>query len=314
MRAFITGVTGFAGSHLADHLQALGETWAGCARHSNSKPWWQPPAADSIWPCDLSDSQAVESIRTRLSAFAPEVIYHLAALSIPGECGAMHPTPLAMATNVDATRHVLELAAQLPRPPRVIVLSSSHVYAMPASSTPLDESAPLAPRNGYGQTKLTAERLAHDAAEQQGLDVVIVRAFNHAGPRQDSRLMLSHWARQMALGDRSKPIEVQTLDAWVDMTDVRDMVRAYRLLAEHGISGAIYNVGSGVARRSGEWFERLALIAGFTAGSVERFAGVKFDPIANIGRLQAVTRWSPTYSVDQTVADTYALWCRHKLG
>ncbi len=314
MRAFITGVTGFAGSHLADHLSALGEAWGGCARHPHGKPWWPSPANDAIWPCDLSDPVDAARLLRRLAEWAPDVIYHLAALSIPAECGAMHPTPLALAANVEATRQVLALAAQLPRPPRVVLLSSSHVYALPASSAPLDESAPLAPRNGYGQTKLSAERLALEAAQPHGIDVVIVRAFNHAGPRQDPRLMLSHWARQMALGDRAQPIEVQTLDAWVDMTDVRDMVRAYRQLAEHGASGTIYNVGSGVARRSGEWFARLAAVARFTAGAVERFAGVKFDPIANIGRLQAVTQWSPTYSVDQTVADTYALWCRHKLG
>ena len=103
---------------------------------------------------------------------------------------------------------------------------------------------------------------------------------------------------------------MQTLDAHVDVTDVRDVVRAYRLLAEWGDSGRIYNVGSGVSRRSGDLFELLRAMAGPDRPVVELRPGRKQDPIADITRLTACTGWRPEMPIERTIADTWAWWRR----
>ncbi len=309
-RALITGISGFAGGFLAEHLLACGEEVLGASLDGG----WEPRSAPGLHgrvalvPWDLARPDGLsEQSRRQILEFQPDCIYHLAALSVPNECGADRPTPRALSTNVEGTRRVLELAASLPSRPRVVTISSSHVYApVSAAAWQVDETAPLGPLRGYGQTKLAAEAEVRRAILQQGIDAVMVRPFQHAGPRQNPKMMLSHWARQFAAG--SGPIQVQTCDAFVDLTDVRDMVRAYRLLAEHGRGGEVYNVGSGVRRRSGDVLEVLRRLADSSRPVVESRPGVKQDPIADTARLRQATGWQPSITLETTVADTLAWW------
>src|SRR5207302_5509734 len=121
-------------------------------------------------------------IHAQIAAFAPEAIYHLAAISIPADCGQTQPTTLAHAVNVQGTKHVLALAASLKPVPRVLFVSSAYVYAPVDPNSPVvNERSPLAPPNAYGRTKLAAEELVQEAAKC-GLPAVIARAFNHTGP------------------------------------------------------------------------------------------------------------------------------------
>jgi GDP-4-dehydro-6-deoxy-D-mannose reductase len=307
----ITGISGFAGGFLAEHLMACGDAVLGAsfdgAWEQNSAPALAGRVELISWDLARPDGLGDES-RRQVVEFQPDCIYHLAALSVPDECGDDRPTPLAVSINVDGTRRVLELAASLPSPPRAVAISSSHVYA-PVSATAwrVDEAAPIAPARGYGQTKLAAEEEVRRAVSRQGIDAVVVRPFQHAGPRQNAKMMLSQWARQFAAGG-SAPIRVQTLDAFIDLTDVRDVVRAYRLLAEHGRRGEVYNVGSGVRRRSGDVLEMLRRMADSSQPVVESNPGVKQDPIADITRLRQTTGWQPNISLETTLADTLAWW------
>lgn len=311
MRAFITGITGFAGGFLAEHLLARGDHVLGCSR-SGKWPGWAGAELRRIevLTCDFGDATGVdERARRRIADFAPDCIFHLAALSVPVDCGTVEPTPRAIEVNVNGTGRLLELAVQLPRRPRVLLISTSHVYGGATKERHVfDESAPAAPRRAYGKTKWAAEQLAIRAYRERGLDALIVRSFQHTGPRQEPRLMLPEWVAQFVRGGND-PVRVKHLDTWIDVSDVRDVVRAYRLLAERGESGGTYNVGSGVPRRTGDILKVLAAQTGPDREIIELQPGPeRWDPIADIRRLLAATGWRPEIALEKTVRDTLEYW------
>ncbi len=314
-RALITGISGFVGGFLAEYLLTAGDTVLGLTpdgRWTDSSPPSLPSRVQLLaW--DLGQPQNVsELVRREIEGFAPHAIYHLAALSVPRHCGDEQPTAQAVALNVDGTRRVLDLAAQLPSRPRVLLVSSNHVYGrVDHGSFRVDEETPLAPRTAYGRTKLAAEEEVRRAVRQHDCDALIARAFQHTGPRQIAPVMLVDWVRQFA-GGGSNPIEAYTCDAHLDLCDVRDVVRAYRLLMEHGESGTAYNVGSGVNRRSGDILDLLRRMADPDRSVVELHPGFKQEPIADVTRLVRVTGWSPDIPLEQTLADTLDWWRRRE--
>jgi GDP-4-dehydro-6-deoxy-D-mannose reductase len=146
---------------------------------------------------------------------------------------------------------------------RVVAVTSQDVYG-PDAPLPTSESAPLAPASAYGVSKAAQDLLAGQYAAAQGLDIVRARPFNHIGPRQDGRFVVASFARQVAeieAGLRPPLVEVGDLSAERDFTDVRDIVRAYRLLAERGRSGEVYNLGSGESHPILEVLDRLLTLA-----------------------------------------------------
>ena len=312
-RALVSGVSGFAGGFLAEHLLESGDMVLGCSPDGA----WEAASPEAIgervkllaWDLGRTDGLDDEA-RGRIEAFRPEVIYHLAGLSVPRDCGEDEPRPVAVAVNVGGTRRVLRLAASLASSPRVLFVSSSHVYAPVDPEKPqVDESSPLGPAQGYGQTKLAAEREVRRAVEKDGCDAVVVRSFQHTGPRQVERMMLPEWVRQFVAGG-SGPVKVHTCDARIDLSDVRDVVRAYRLLAEKGRSGEVYNVGSGVPRSSGAILEILRNLAAPGRPIEQTRPGFKQDPIADVTRLVRATGWRPVVPIERTVRDTLAYWQR----
>ena len=312
-RVLITGISGFVGGFLAEHLLEAGDAVLGCsprgAWEENSPEWLRDRVELVDWDLARPDGLPDE-VRRRIERFGPEAVYHLAALSVPEDCGPDQPTPEATAINVDGTRRVLETAISLVSGPRVLFVSSSYVYAPVDPRSPqIDENAPLRPRQGYGRTKLAAEREVGRAVWQSGCDAVIARSFQHTGPRQSSRMMLPQWAEQFARGG-TEPVKVRTCDAYIDLTDVRDVVRAYRLLLQRGRRGEVYNVGSGISRRTGDILDLLRSMADPDRPVVETRPGFKQDPIADVTRLIRATGWRPAIPLEQTVADTLAWWRR----
>jgi len=312
-RALITGISGFAGSFLAEHLLDCGDRVLGCSPDGS---WEQRSPAELRQRVDLvawdlgSRGGIPPEARNQIERFRPDRIFHLAAISVPEDCGLDQPTPEAAAVNVEGTRRVMELAASFRWRPRVLFTSSSHVYASVDRRSPrVDEDAPLGPKGGYGRTKLAAEREVRRAVDERGCDAVIARSFQHAGPRQGPRMMLAQWAEQFACGG-TEPVRIHTRDAQIDLSDVRDVVRAYRLLAEHGRRGEVYNVGSGVSHRTGDILELLHGMADPGRPVVEILPGFKQDPIADITRLVQATGWRAAIPIEQTVADTLAWWLR----
>jgi GDP-4-dehydro-6-deoxy-D-mannose reductase len=316
VKALITGITGFAGQHLAAHLLSQGDQVRGLSRRSD---WLVdvPPALRQhveLIGWDLSaEAQPGPTAVGRITAFEPEVIYHLAAMSVPQDCGSQEPTSGALLVNVEGTRRVMQLATRLSSKPRVLFTSTSRVYRRVSSDAPyVDESSPLEPRGGYGISKLAAEDVARQMAADAAVELIVIRPFQHTGPGQNDRMMLPQWARQIAEGG-SVPIEVLRTEAGIDVSDVRDVVRAYRLLAQRGVSGGTYNVGSGVPRTSGQVLKLLMDEAASERPIVELRPGPSQDPIAVIDALVACTGWRPEIPIAQTVADTLADW-RHRMG
>ncbi len=293
MKAFITGIAGFAGTHLTEHLRACGDEVLGSTQ--------QGAAGTVRW--EIPQSLSSEAL-VRVQQFAPDVIYHLAAMSKAEDCGKESATPQATAVNFVGTERVLQLATTLPSQPRVVFVSSSYVYPAVDSLVPLPETTPAAPTNGYGHSKLAAEDLLRTYVQERGLRGVIARAFQHTGPRQLPRFMLPEWCAQFVGG--TSPVTMHNSEAWIDLADVRDVVRAYRLLATQGVPGEAYNVGSGQAQRSGDIFLALRAIADPTRPFQVTKQQLKRGPIADISKIAAATNWRPQIPLDQTIRDTLA--------
>ncbi len=308
-RALITGSSGFVGGHLAEHLLACGDQVLGVA------PAAPPPAtgrplpegvASVLFDLTAADPFPPES-RRQIRDFAPTHIYHLAAISVPQECGQQEPSPLAWQINVAGVERVLQLALQLPLVPRLFFTSTSHVYQPVNREAPyVDEQAPQGPINAYGRTKWAAEQLLLEAARKDQAEVVIVRSFKHTGPGQGPQMMVPEWAAQFVAG--ADPVVIRSRSSYLDLCDVRDVVRAYRLLAEKGQSGEAYNVGSGLNRSSGEIFDCLQKLADPNRRMTEIRPMFKQEPIADISKIHRHCDWQPQIALEQTLTDTLGWW------
>ncbi|MFC0082987.1 GDP-mannose 4,6-dehydratase [Aciditerrimonas ferrireducens] len=286
MRAVVTGAGGFVGRWLVRHLEEAGD---------------QVVAFDR--DLDVTDGGALRQV---LADLTPEAVYHLAAQS---HVGRSWEEPVeVLRVNCLGTASVLDACRRLASPPRVLVVSSGEVYgAVPAERQPIEEDEPLRPLTPYAASKAAAEAVALQAHRGYGLPVVVARPFNHVGPGQSTAFVVPALAARIvtarARGERT--VAVGNLEARRDMTDVRDVVRAYRLLVRRGEPGAVYNVCRGEARTVAEVAERLVALAG--ADVVLEVDPALVRPVevpALVGdpsRLVAATGWQPRYELDETL-------------
>lgn len=226
MRALVTGANGFAGRHLCAHLRESG---------------------DEVVAVDRECNVTVEArVERALRSHEPEVIYHLAAMTHVGE--SWNNRIEFVRVNVFGTRNVLEAAHRVVPHAPVLLVSSADVYGIVSESElPLRETHLAVPANPYAQSKLQAELLGLDLARETGQRVVIVRPFNHVGPGQSTTFVIPALVSRL-LDARERDlteISVGDLSTRRDFCDVRDVVRAYRLLMQKGRGGEIYNVASG---------------------------------------------------------------------
>jgi GDP-4-dehydro-6-deoxy-D-mannose reductase len=311
MRALVTGISGFVGGHLTEYLIAQRDLVVGL---SVSGRW--PPELEQVGKCarieriDLADC-AEADLADFLSRKQPEVIYHLAAQSNPQE--SLSDPRGTWALNLGGTLNLLEAVKASGQKCRVILIGSGVCYGNPAPEwIPVREDCPLRPNNPYAASKAAADLLGVQHYLSYGTDVVIVRPFNHAGPRQSSRYVLAALACQVAeieLG-RRESLEVGNQDVVRDFTDVRDVVRAYHLLAQHGQAGEIYNLGSGRGVRIGDAVEQLRSLANQPIPIRVEAARVRSvdQPllVADSSKLLSATGWKPQYAIEQTLADMLA--------
>jgi GDP-4-dehydro-6-deoxy-D-mannose reductase len=263
---------------------------------------------------DLLDDAAT---RAAVREARPDVVYHLAARAQVAESWrAPGPTVrdnLAMAFNLfEAVRGEAPDAV-------VVAVSSGEIYG-PPERLPVDEAAGLRPQNPYAVSKAQVDLLAGFYADAHGVRVVRPRAFNHAGPGQEPIYAIASFARQVAAGLEAgdDPIRVVTgnPDSRRDYTDVRDVVRGYRLLAERGEPG-VYNVCSGRTASAAELVALLGRVAGVAVdhsvdGSLVRAHEV-MEVRGDAARLRAATGWAPEIDLERTLADTVAWW-REQVG
>jgi GDP-4-dehydro-6-deoxy-D-mannose reductase len=293
MRVFVTGGHGFVGAHLLDHLHACGDEVVA------------PHQAE----VDLADQDAMIAAVTRA---APEAVIHLAALAHVGESWA--DPGRTFDVNAVGTLHVLEAARRITPLPRVLLIGSAEVYGpVQPEDLPLTEERRLYPVTPYAVSKVAAEFLGVQYHAGFGVPVVRARSFNHIGPGQAGRFVVADIAGRIAdaikNGDKH-PIKVGNMSARRDYTDVRDVVRAYRMLVSDGVAGEAYNVCSGSDVSVETLAQRLLALADIDLK-------IEQDPtlvrpvdvpvlVGDNSRLRAATGWQPLIALDDTLKDVLA--------
>jgi GDP-4-dehydro-6-deoxy-D-mannose reductase len=308
MRALVTGISGFVGGHLAEHLVAEGDVVVGLSASGR----WPAELAELGKTVRIEQFDLVEQTEADLADFIrrkqPEVIYHLAAQSNPQ--GSVADPRGTWTLNLGGSLNLLEAVKASGQKPRVVLVGSGVCYGNPAPEfIPVSENCPLRPNNPYAASKAAVDLLGIEQYLAHGMDVVIVRPFNHAGPRQLPRYVLAGFAFQVAeveYGRRSY-LEVGNLEIIRDFTDVRDVVRAYRLLGQSGQPGEIYNLGSGRGTKLANALEYLCSRSTTTVQVQVNAVRVRSvdQPllVANASKLRAAVGWEPRYSIEQTLAD-----------
>ena len=300
----VTGATGFAGGHLVARLLAHGGGVAAWAHRADPAAGAAPGV---IWRAvDVLDQNAV---REGLEATRPSVIYHCAGFA--DVHGAWRAPARALRVNALGTHHLLQAVRDAGLSCRVLVTGSAMVYR-PAAE-PMTENHAIEPRGPYAVSKLAQEM----TAAASPLPVLLVRSFNHAGPGQSSAYATSAFAQQVAeieAGRRDPVINVGNLDARRDITDVRDTVRAYELLAQRGQPQVPYNVCSGRTRSMRELLDILLSLSRVRVRVVVDPGRLRpsDNPViaGSHERLTRDTGWMPEISIEQTLADLLEDWRR----
>jgi GDP-4-dehydro-6-deoxy-D-mannose reductase len=300
----VTGADGFVGRWLVRAARARGISVIATTMPGATPPIeWRDASGPrpDVMAADLLDDDAVQ----RLADARPDMVVHLAAIA-SGAAARQDPAA-AVAVNAAATTLLAALLAMSSRP-RFLFVSSGEVYGA-GHDGPISESAPMRPGSPYAESKARAEQALHAIWQRGVLPVVIARAFPHTGPGQSTTYVLPALATRLREAKRASAstIKAGNLAAVRDFLDVRDVVRAYLLLLEHGEPGETYNVASGTGRKLSDCFAQLATVVGVSV-RVEQDAALlrPGDIPALVGdaaKLRATTGWSPEISFERTLQD-----------
>lgn len=319
MRALITGITGFAGSHLAEYLlqeQSGVEVYGTLRWRSRMDNIEHLGKRIHLVEADLRD---YSSMHRALEETRPDYIFHLAAQSfVPSSWSAPNDT---IVTNVTGQTNLFEAIRILKLDPVVQLACSSEQYGLVLpDEVPIKETNPLRPLSPYAVSKVAQDYLGYQYFQSYGLRVIRTRGFNHTGPRRGQVFVTSNFCSQVAaieLGLQEPVIRVGNIEAIRDFTDVRDMVRAYWLAVTKGTPGEVYNIATGKGIRIREMLDRLLALS-----RVE--VKVEMDPdrlrpsdveilIGDSSKFRADTGWEPRIPFEQTLQDLLGYW-REKLS
>ncbi len=314
MRALITGITGFAGSHLAEYILAehpdveVFGTFRWRSRMDNVEHLGRKV---HLVEADLRD---FTSMHQALETTRPDYIFHLAAQSfVPSSWNAPNDT---IVTNATGQTNLFEAIRLLKLDPVVQIACSSEQYGLVLpDEVPIKETNPLRPLSPYAVSKVAQDFLGYQYFQSYGLKVVRTRGFNHTGPRRGQVFVTSNFCSQVAaieLGLQEPVIRVGNIEAIRDFTDVRDMVRAYWLAVVKGKHGEVYNIATGHGIRISEMLDRLLALS-----RVE--VKVETDParlrpsdveilIGDSSKFRADTGWEPRIPFEQTLRDLLGYW------
>lgn len=305
-KILVTGAGGFVGNYLIKELlsQNVGEIF-GTVYHATSDISAILPA-DHIIEGDLTDYAFTEYLVKHVE---PDIVYHLAAISVVGDSFSKAVT--IMNSNTTLSYNLFE-ALRLHAPStKIVAICSANVYgAVTDGSKPITEDTPMRPVNPYAVSKATQELLALQYHLAYGLNVIILRPFNHTGPGQTTDFViprLTSQFSQIVAGTAPPSLEVGNLDSIRDFTDVRDMVKAYVLASEHCQAGVIYNIGSGIGYSIKQIINILEELTGISVTLTTNPALVRAADVpvlvADATRFRGQTRWEPTVPLKQTITD-----------
>ena len=312
MKVLITGITGFAGSHLAEFLLSKKYEVHGIER-------WRSKTENiegfkdkiTLHECDIKDYHSVKKV---IENVMPEKIFHLAAQSfVPASWNAPSETII---TNVIGELNIFEAVKELKINPWIQIACSSEEYGMVyENEVPIKETNPLRPLSPYGVSKVAQDMLGYQYYQSHNLNIVRTRTFNHEGPRRGEVFVTSNFAKQIAeIEKKKKPpvVYVGNLDARRDYTDVRDIVRAYWLATEKCVAGEVYNICSG---RDWKIKDMLNYLLSLSKIKVE----VKQEPgrmrpsdvqilLGDGTKFMKQTGWKPEIPFEKTLEDLLNYW------
>lgn len=313
MKSLIIGGAGFVGAYLVRHLKnGLGQEVAVTK---------MPQEQVHVSGVNMGDIQVLDlnilekdAITALLKEVHPDCIYHLAAQS---SVSVSWKNPaLTIDVNVKGGVNILEALRKLDYKPRVLFIGSGEEYGhILPNETPIREGNVSRPGNIYAATKACQNMLAKIYADAYGLDVMMVRAFNHIGPNQQPLFVVADFCKQVAeieAGSREPVMKVGNLSAKRDFTDVRDVVRAYALLMESGCSGETYNIGSGHAIAIEDILE--IILNNSSVDIKVEVDPAKLRPVdvpiieADTSKVHAATGWQPEIPLEQTIRETLEFW------
>ena len=313
MKCLITGITGFAGSHLAEYLLSRGD----CEVHGTMR--WRSRMENIIQlgnritthTCDIRDATAMYEL---IRDLRPDRVYHLAAQSfVPMSWVAPAET---LTTNIIGQTNLFEAIRAVNCPTRVQLACSSEEYGMVRpEETPIKETNPLRPLSPYAVSKVAQDLMGYQYHQSYNMHIVRTRGFNHTGPRRGDVFVTSNFARQIAeieKGRHEPVIYVGNLNAVRDFTDVRDTVVAYYLALEKGKPGDVYNVATGKGYKISEMLD---ILLGFSKVKIQ----TRQDPkrmrpsdvellLGDATKLRTETGWEPKYRFEQTMKDLLEYW------
>lgn len=309
-KALIIGAAGFVGNYLIDHIQK-NCIWSIVV----TKMPQEKIEKTGIEIRDLNILEP-ERIKELLEEVRPDYIFHLAAQS---SVGLSWKNPgLTVDVNIKGSLNVLDAIRDLDYQPRVLLIGSGEEYGyVKPEEVPIPEDNVLRPGNVYAATKACQNMLGKIYSQAYGMDVMMVRAFNHVGPSQAPLFVVADFCKQAAeieKGLRDPVIHVGNLSARRDFSDVRDVVRAYTLLMEHGAAGETYNVGSGKAIAIREILDMIlaqAKVPIEVQVDQARLRPVDVPVIeADVSKLEACTGWKREIPLEQTIGETLEYWRR----
>jgi GDP-4-dehydro-6-deoxy-D-mannose reductase len=314
MRILITGITGFAGSHLADYI---------LDNHPDVKVFglirWRSRMENILHIMDRirlveGDLKDLVSLKKGFAEVAPDRIFHLAAQSfVPTSWTCPAET---FAINAIGQINLFEAILDLGLSPKIQIAGSSEEYGLVnTEEVPMKESNPLRPLSPYAVSKVAQDLLGWQYYKSYGLKVVRTRGFNHTGPRRGEVFICSNFAKQIVEIEKKKRdpvIYVGNLEAKRDFTDVRDTVRAYWLSLERGIEGDVYNIGTGKTYSIHEILEMLLSLA-------EVDVKIEVDPtrlrpsdvpvlLSDSTKFRELTGWAPKIPFSQSLKDLLDYW------
>ncbi len=314
MRVLITGITGFAGSHLADYI---------LENHSEVKLYglirWRSPMENILHIQDKielhhGDLKDIVSLKKCLAEIKPDRIFHLAAQSyVPFSWKCPSET---FSINAIGQINLFEAVLSLNLSPRIQVAGTSEEYGLVnAAEIPMKETNPLRPLSPYAVSKIAQDFMAWQYYKSYGLKTVRTRGFNHTGPRRGEVFICSNFAKQIAeieKGKKEPVIYVGNLEAKRDFTDVRDTVRGYWVCLEKGKEGDVYNIGSG---KTYSMKEVLDLLLSLSEVDVK----IEVDPerlrpsdvpvlLSDCTKLKELTGWEPKIPFKQSLQDLLEYW------